>query len=48
MCVDSPEIVKIIPQDNRIDITIDKTRDWINIKFFEMSGMLLDFDGLHC
>jgi len=47
MTTDSPVIVKIIPQDNRIDIGTDKIRDWVNVKFFEENQMLKDFDGLH-
>lgn len=47
MTSDSPTIVKIIPQDNRIDIGTDRIRDWVNVKLFEEYGLLKDFDGLH-
>lgn len=46
-CTDSPKIVKIIPQDNRIDLCIDKTLDWINIAWFQQKNLIKDFDGLH-
>lgn len=42
MSKDSPSIVKITPQDTRIDLCIDKTLDWINVAWFQQKEIVTE------
>lgn len=44
---DSPDELKIFPQDIRIDMCADIVKNHININYLQDHGLLKDFDGLH-